>query len=54
MIESEDNAENTIYHVILATILINVNLSTFPKEIFDKIIFLHVLMISNLPKKLLK
>ena len=39
MIESEDNAENTIYHVILAAILKNVNLGTFPREIFGKLIF---------------
>ena len=39
MIESEDNAENTIYHVITAAILKNVNLGTFPREIFGKFIF---------------
>ena len=39
MIESEDNAENTIYHVISAAILKNVHLGTFPKDIFGKLVF---------------
>ena len=56
MIESKNNAENNIYHVIWAAILKNVNLGTFHKEIFG-IFFpckIHVLMISNMPKNLLK
>ena len=40
MTESEDNTENTIYHVISAAILTNANLCTFPKEIFCKLFFL--------------
>ena len=39
MIESEDNAENKIYHVISAAILKNANLGTFPKDIFGKLSF---------------
>ena len=39
MIESEDNAENKIHHVISAAILKNVNLGTFPEEIFGKLFF---------------
>ena len=39
MIESEYNAENTIYHVISAAILKNANIGTFPKEIFGKLFF---------------
>ena len=57
MIESKDNAENKIYHVISVAILKNANLGTFPKEIFGKRLFpykIHVLMISNLPKELLR
>ena len=51
MIESEDNAENKIYHVISAAILKNANLGTFPMDIFGKLSFSvkkHVLMILNL------
>ena len=39
MIESEDNAENKIYHVISAAILKNANSGTFPTEIFGKLFF---------------
>ena len=39
MIESGDNAENKIYHVISAAILKNANLGTFPKEIVGKLFF---------------
>ena len=34
MIESEDNTENTIYHVISAANLKNAYLGTFPEEFF--------------------
>ena len=34
MIESEDNAENKIYHVISAAILKNANRGTFPPKKF--------------------
>ena len=57
MIESKDNAEDKIYHVLSASILKNDNLGTFPKEIFDKrfsTVKKHVLMISILLKTLLK
>ena len=39
MIESEDNAENKIYHLISTAILKNANLDTSPKEIFGKLFF---------------
>ena len=45
MIESEDNAENKIYHVISVEILKNANLATFSKEFFGKL-FLSVKYIS--------
>ena len=51
MIESKDNAENKIYHVISAAILKNANLGIFPKEMFGKLVFsckIHDQMISNL------
>ena len=37
MIESEDNAENAIYHVISAAILKNANFGPLPKKIFGKL-----------------
>ena len=39
MIQSEDNAENKIYLVILSAILKNANLGTFSKDIFCKLFF---------------
>ena len=39
MIESEDNAENTIYHVISEAILKNVYFGTFSNNIFGKLFF---------------
>ena len=38
MIESKDNAENVIDHVISAAILKKDNLGTFPKDIFGKLV----------------
>ena len=48
MIESKDNAENKIHHVISAAILKNAILGTFFPSKF------HVLIISNLAKNFLK
>ena len=39
MVESKDNAENKIYHVISAAILKNANLGIFPKKFFGKNVF---------------
>ena len=38
MIESKENAENKIYCVILAAILKNVILGTFPENFFVKLL----------------